>query len=295
MKAAHSSTDKMNNSTSTPDIKSFGSDVAVATTDIPFQVLWLCGIAVSILCHLVQIIFFILIRASRKTDEKILAQITFTRIVATSCEYYIMYGNIISTTRWLIDFIFGLYFASDFAIVCWMLVFTKHLYDKIVVVFNTSKPNLVTVTVTIWAISSPFGIVAVYLLKYHPSYFTIYCNFVYVILKFLIQTFNSLIYIRVFYVALKRGEANSGNLRSILKTAFVAFLLITTTCIQILVTDIIAIISGSERNEVLVKSFCIINSFHVVPLMVIFIIILKGKMRQSITKTLSLRLSELNR
>ncbi|XP_028163997.1 uncharacterized protein LOC114355380 [Ostrinia furnacalis] len=256
-----------------------------------FKVLWLCGIVISILCFLIQITFFILIRSSRKIDEKILCHITFTRIVATVFEFCVMYVQ-----RFFFpwrELTFGIYFTSDFAIVCWMLVFTKHLYDKIVIVFNTTKIKLIIVTVAVWLTSAIFGAVAVYLLRYNTDYFIKFCTFFYVILKLVIQIVNSLIYIRIFYVAFRRRNSNSSDSESVVKVACVAFLLIVTTCIQIIVTDIIAIIKGTETNFVLVKSFCVINSVHVVPLTVIFIIIMKAKMRQTITKTVTVRLMEL--
>lgn len=253
-----------------------------------FQVFWLIGLSTSALCFLIQIIFFLLIRKSRKTDEKILAQITFTRNLVTVCEYYMYY---IQKTRLSNDIMFTIYFVSDFALVCLMLVFAKNLYDNIVTVFSSRKIRLICISIIVWVISLVFGFICIFILKYHINYFELYCKLIYASIKFLIVTINLLIYFRIFYVAFKRGSESTRNVKDVIKTAFVAFLLVTTTCLQVVITDLISYFRNIPT--VLVKTFCVINSFHAVFITLIFVIILKSKISDSVLKTVRLRLSEL--
>lgn len=251
------------------------------------RVFWLSGIAVSAVCLLIQILTFAFIRISRKTDEKILTQITITRILATSSEYYLLYLR--HSVRIYFDLLFTLYFVSDFALVCWMFVFTKNLYDKIVLVFPTSKLNLILTSIFIWTLSLPFGVIGVFMLNKYIMYFVTYCK-LYGLLKLLLVIFTLLIYIKIFYVAIKTRSGITRNVRDVIKSACVACLLITTTCLQILVTDLSTFINGVQ-NIMLAKTFCVINSYHSMFTTFIFFIVLKGRLVYSFRETIRQRFS----
>jgi hypothetical protein len=255
-----------------------------------FQVFWLSGLAVSCVCFLLQIILFILLKSCRKTDEKILAQMTFARIMVTVTEYCIVYHNVVRTIFWK-DLVYTVYFYVDFCLVVWMFVFSKNLYDKIVVVFSGKKLNLIVVSIFVWTFSLPFGLITIYLLKkLYIKQFLLYFK-VYACIKFIIVTLNAIIYFRIFYIAFKRGAEKKRNFSETFKTVYVAFLLVLTTCLQVFVTDVLSLFN---INAVSVKIFCVINSFHVVLITIIFIIILKTKLKESLTKTVSVRLSEMS-
>ncbi|KAL4715661.1 hypothetical protein ACJJTC_006240 [Scirpophaga incertulas] len=107
----------------------FNESVTEAQASDLYKVFWLSGLAVSCFCFLVQIIFFVLLKACRNVDEKILAQMTFARIMVTITEFCVTYNIVTSDIGK--DLIYTAYFYVDFSLVVWMLVFSKNLYDKI--------------------------------------------------------------------------------------------------------------------------------------------------------------------
>lgn len=273
-----------------PEKMNSTEETTTVAYDTALHIFWLIGIVISTLCLLTMTSFFILIRITRKLNEKILAQITFTRLLVTLCEYYIFYfepKSVLSN-----DIMFCTYFATDFALVCLMLAFSKNLYNEIVIVFRAQKLNLIYTTVIIWSLSFILGFLGIYILKYQQFFFDFYCHVIHASLKFLIVSLNIMVYLRIFYVAYRRGKESDRDKKSALKSAFVAFLLVTTTCLQILITDLISY--GQNIPEVVVKAFCVVNSYHAVLITAIYFIIVRKKLGEStIIKTVTIRLSEL--
>ncbi|CAG9788276.1 unnamed protein product [Diatraea saccharalis] len=171
-----------------------------------------------------------------------------------------------------------------------MFVFSKNLYDKIVIVYTRTKLSLLVVSILVWSLSLPFALIAIFTLKLSdPTYFYLYYK-IYACLKFVIVSTNAVIYVKIFYVAFKKRMNRQRNISDISKTAFMAFLLVITTCLQVFITDVLSLFNIT----VSVKIFGVINSFHAVLITIIFITILRAKMRESDARTTNVTMTELS-
>lgn len=253
-----------------------------------FQALWLVGLAVSLLGLLSKIVLFLLIPKCRKFDEKLLFQLTLARTLNTSCEYHIMCIPFDYSTTIVKDVVFGLYIQTDFVLVLWMFVFSKNLYNKVVLVFGVDRPSLVLTTALIWTVTLPVGALCPFLLKI--GYFSMYYN-VYAHLKLLITVVNALIFVKIFNVAIRRGSTASRNTKDLVKTSIVAFILLCITSLQVLVTDILSFYY--YQYTMLVNLFCVVNSYQVIAISVIFVILTKSQTRGSVLKSMSMKLREI--
>ncbi|CAH2041679.1 unnamed protein product, partial [Iphiclides podalirius] len=250
-----------------------------------YQALWLLGISVSLLGLLSKVALFVAIPKCRKFDEKLLFQLTLARTLNTGCEYHIMCVPFTSTV--LKDIVFATYIQTDLVLVLWMFVFSKNLYNKVVLVFAVDKPRLALTAALIWTATLPFGALCPFLLKIRC--FTIYYQ-VYAHLKLLITLVNALIFVEIFNVAIKRGSSTGRNARDLVKSSIVAFILICITSLQVLVTDILSFYY--YQYKMLVNLFCVVNSYQVVAISVIFVILTQSKTKQSVFKSVSFKLRE---
>ncbi|CAK1583030.1 unnamed protein product [Parnassius mnemosyne] len=256
--------------------------------DEVFQIVWLVGISVSLVGLALKISFFILIPKCRNFDEEVLLQLTIARTLNTICEYCIMY---VRSSNVIKDIIYTMYMQTDLVLVLWMFVFSKNLYNKVVYVFPVEKPNLVVMSGLIWIISLPVGLICPSLLKLkHNVYFNIYYK-VYAHIKLFVIVVNALIFFKIFSVAIRKGKSNAHSVKHYVKTAIIAFILICITSLQVLVTDILSFYYYSYT--MLVKIFCVINSFQVIAISVIFVSLVNSKRNESAFRTISIQLKEL--
>ncbi|CAH2090108.1 unnamed protein product [Euphydryas editha] len=253
---------------------------------------WLIGIGVSFVGLLAQLMLFVLVPNSRKFDEVILCQMTIARTLYTVCEYDIMfyvkyYDYIVKNS------VFVLYFHSDVVLLCLMFIFSKNLYNKVVVVFPLQSYNLMVTTVAVWTVPLLLSLLFPFLIKINDEYFEIFYN-VYAHIKFFICILNALVFVEIIRVAFSRNASNSTrNVRDFLKTSLIAFVLVSVTSLQLLITDIISYYYKQIRSQLLVLIFCVVNSYQVVALTGILFVLVRSKMNDSIVRLISIKLDDL--
>lgn len=261
---------------------------------VDFEVLktsWLIGIAVSAICLTIQLFILLLIPNSRKYDEKVLSQMTAARFLNTLCEFLICNGKFASGI-WS-EVVYALYFHSDFALICWMFVFTKNLYDKVVLVFVFEKLSMLVVSCLVWTLTAPIGILCPVLLTLSEgSFFQLYYK-VYSHVKFFILLLNALVFFEIFHVAIRIGVDKSKNIRHLVKTAIIAFILICITSLQVLVSDLLSYFKNDDQKMFVIFVFCVINSFQAIAITIIFIILARKKVSDSMLMVISVKLKKL--
>lgn len=245
------------------------TDVFDDISDEPSEVekyIWLTGIALSTLCLILQLVLFKIRPQLRKMDQKILTQLTVARLLNSILEYLMTCGVFNLYTR---DVTFALYLQTDIVLVCWMFVYTKNLYDKVVLVFALQKWNFVILSVLIWILTIPLGVLCPVFLML--GYFTEFYQ-AYSLLKFAILTVNVLFFCRIFYVIINRSKNSNRNFTEILKTCIISFILVCLTSLQVFVNDILSFL---EVN-ITTNAFCVINSFQAIAATIIFLILARN-------------------
>lgn len=229
--------------------------------------IWISGIVLSTICLILQLVLFKILPRIRKIDQKILTQLTVARLLNTLLEFIMSHMLFNLYTR---DIIFALYLQTDAVLVCWMFIYTKNLYDKVVLVFALQKWNFVHLSLLIWLLTIPIGVLCpVFLiLEYFTEYYKVYAW-----LKFIILTVNVLFFCKIFYVIITRSKKSNRNFTDIIKTCVISFILVCITSIQVFVTDILSYLEASDN---VTDPFCIINSFQVLAVTIIFLILAKN-------------------
>ncbi|OWR48358.1 hypothetical protein KGM_205462 [Danaus plexippus plexippus] len=256
-----------------------------------FFTLWLIGISVSLVGLLIQSFLFIMVPGCRKFDEIILTEMTTSRLLYTTCECYIMfyvqYNGFIVKTVLLV-----LYIHTDITFVVLMFVFTKNLYNKLVVVFPLPTYNIVLTSVTTWLTPFLISLLCPLLLNMKGSFFNIFYTS-YAHIKFVVCVLNGFIFVEILRVAFKRGVGSNRNIRDYLKTACINFVLVSITSLQVCVTDVISYYYSVIRSHTLVLIFCVINSYQVLALTGIFVVLVRSKLNDSMIRLISIKLNNL--
>lgn len=252
-----------------------------------YKIFWLIGFSVSVLCVLIQLFLYVILASSRKLDQKILTQLTVARLGNVIVEYFVMGGT--SDDPKIRDTVFALYIQTDAALIFWMFVFTKNLYDKVVLVFSLKKISFVLVSVSIWLLTLPIGLLCPLLLSIHDGrgFNTFY--FVYGIVKFIILSMNLLFFCRIFWVAISRRPER--DFKGLLRTCVVSFILVSITSLQVLLTDLTTFFA-KDHEALLSFAFGVVNSYQVLPITIIFVILSKPG-TESIRKTIVSKLKGL--
>lgn len=245
---------------------------------IIIKAIWTVGILMSALAWFIQIFIFIRVSQSRIIDEIVLTQLSLARILNTCSEFVLIFETLNDPiARSALQF---WNFYTDFVLPCWMFVFTKNLYDKVVSVFHQDwQKRIWTVTIVVWILPIPGAVIATYILRYNTNYFHLFFN-IYCILKFIIVIINSVLFIVIFKISFTMNKSNRYNRKwkSLLRTIIVAFILSCVSFIQVLTTDILSIFNGSNM---LIEIFCVLNSFQVVAVTDIFIVIVRNNCTRS--------------
>lgn len=248
-------------------------------------VLWIIGILASFLGSLLQISLLIIVRKGRKFDEIVMCQMTLARTMYTVMEYY-FYHHVQDASFVTKLFIFFFYIYFDVVSLMLMFVFTQNLYNKVVVVFPLKSYNLVLVSAIVWIASVPVGILCPFLLSLYNGSFGIFYK-VYAYVKFIVCCINALIFIRIISVSLKNVEKQR-NIKDFLKTSAMAFVLVTVTCLQVLVTDLISFLYDKIKSDLLVSVFCVVYSYQAVICTGIFIVLIKTKINNPIIRVFAI-------
>lgn len=263
-------------------------------------VFWFLGISFSVVCLLAQMFIYIVLPLSRKLDQKILTHLTVARLLNSIIEYLILRLKTTSLPI-LRDVIFAVYLQTDTALFCWMFFFTKILYFKMVqeVFAMNDKISFILVSVTIWLGTLLIGILCPVFLNIDlhnrkngrdTKHFVMFYD-VYGIVKFIILTINLLFFCRIFWVAMKMKTERDVNVKGVLKTCLVSFILVSITSLQVLLTDFSSYFLN--KYEQLNLDFKVINSFQVLAITTIFVILTKGICKDSLGKTLILKCQRL--
>lgn len=256
--------------------------------------LWYTGMGFSITCLFIQVFLYIVLPSSRKLDQKILTQLTIARLLSIVFEYGSIYE---SDNKMQTSVVILLYFHSDATVVCWMSVFTKRLYQKLVTVF-AEETNFTCVSITVWLGTLPIGVTSGALVYVNSNYIYKFCS-VYCTVKCMILTFNLLIFIRIIRVVVT--VEIDRNLKSTLKTCINSFLLLSVTSLQVLIrffyTDQMPFFVPTHddyRNSLLII-FAIMSCYQVLAITLIFIMILNAANRSdhSIVEIIVFRLKSI--
>lgn len=182
----------------------------------------------------------------------------------------------------------ALYLQFDAALICWMFVFTKNLYDDIVKVF-AQKPSFTVVTAIIWGVSILIGLICPFLLildkKYESeqnstmifeAYYQIYST-----VKLVILIVNLVMFWSIFKVVIQK---NDKTFRSVLKTCVVSFILVTISSVQVFLQVAFSEIL-SHYLETYPEWFALIHSYQIIPITSIFVMITQNGCRnESLTE-----------
>ncbi|KAF9823397.1 hypothetical protein SFRURICE_006610 [Spodoptera frugiperda] len=215
------------------------------------------GIAISSLCLILQLVLYIIRPKIRKLDQKILTQLTVARLINSIMELLMTYQYFNDYTK---DLVFALYFHTDAALISWMFVFTNNLYEKVVLVFVIKKISFLILSLLVWIIAVPIGVLCPVSLV-NDFFFDYYK--VYSWLKFVVLTVNLLFFGRIFYVIATRNQQTNRNMKDIVKTCIISFVLVCMTSLQVFINDILSYLEMTTLSNI----FSLINNFHVVSLL----------------------------
>lgn len=241
---------------------------------------WLTGIAVSAVSFLCQIGLLFCYPPCRKYDEKTLCMLSLARTMNSVAEFNVVNGVFQAEY----DIILVTYFYWDFVLVCWMFVFSKNLYDKVVAVFNVPQYSLTKVAIIIYTVSILPSLPSILIKFMEFKIFQIYYR-VYASTKFVLLIINSYLFIRIFIVMFKNHGNRTRNIAHIVKAAVVSFILLCMTSLQTFIVDVYALIGNP--GCLIPLSFCVVNSFQTLAMTIIFAILISSKIRKSSRLTVS--------
>lgn len=256
------------------------------------KTLWLSGLSISGVAFTIQVLVLVVFSWSRRFDEIVITQLAAARIANSISEFLILYGEITLMKR---NVLFFFSFYTDFVLVCWMFVFTKNLYNKFVIVFTSDCNRWFFTSAIVWAIPLPVGLGPAFDITIDQ--FLIFYN-VYCVLKFLLLIIISIIFIKMLRVAVKsyRSDAVNKKLRDTLKICIFHFIILCISCLQVLLTDIIStMIYSNLLGDSAILWNCVVNSYQVCAVFVIFVILVKGHMKKDKIKTILRRFSSVLR
>lgn len=266
----------------------------VLPLDTTSVVFWLGGITTSSVCLLIQILLYVVVPSSRKLDQMILTQLTIARM-GKDIDNFVMMALQINDLEVLCAHVtLGLNLLTDAAITFWMFIFTKNLYDKVIQVFTLRETNFVVLSVCVWLLTVPIGIVCPVFLSFNFRY----CNIFYiafVVIKFIILSINFMFFCRIFWVII--NLKTDRDLKRLIKTCVVSLILLLITSLQAIVE--VMFVDVSTYFFVLIKykdlghTFKIINSYQVLAITAIFIVLSRDPQHDSIKKTLVVKLKNI--
>lgn len=266
----------------------------VVPLDTPSQILWLGGIVSSAVCISLQIFLYVVLPSSRKLDQLILTQLTIARM-GNVIDNYVMISLQINDLSVLCAHItLGLHLLTDSTITFWMFIFTKNLYDKVIQVFTLRETNFVLLTVCIWVLTLPIGIVCPLFLSINYTYCNIF-YYSYVVVKCIILLINFLFFCKIFWVIVT--IKTDRDLKRLLRTCVVSLMLLFITSLQALVevmfVDVTSYFLLLIKFKDLGYTFKVLNSYQVIAITAIFVVLSRDTQHNSIQKTLVMRLKKI--
>ncbi|PZC82211.1 hypothetical protein B5X24_HaOG211019 [Helicoverpa armigera] len=225
--------------------------------------IWIVGLGLSVQCLIIQVLLFVGLPRVRKMDQKILTQLTAARLINNIMEFLI--SNMIMN-EYTLDVTFALYLQTDLVMICWMFVYTRHLYEKVVLVFTLHKWNFILLSVLIWTIMIPSGVLCpiTLMLGYFQQYYNLCAG-----LKFIVLAANIVFFCRILHVMVSRSRVCERNVSDIIKTIVITLLFVFLTILQVLVNDILSVFNVQSATDV----FFIINSYQPLVATILFVML----------------------
>lgn len=255
------------------------------TVSFELQVVWLTGISVSLVCLIVQILLYILVPCSRKRDQMLLTHLSLARFLNVLFEFVWVNVNL-AVANAVLEAVFAFYIYTDAAQICWMFVFMKNLFDNVVNVFR-EKTSLILVSAIIWILTIPIGLLCPLFLaidyeikqKIYFKHFFIS----YTCVKLVILFVNLVMFWKVFNVARRRSTRSV----SLLRMSIVSCMLATISSLQALLTDFLSITADIREISL---AFGIINSYQVLAITTMFVMLVQSVCNKSLTETIGKKL-----
>lgn len=251
--------------------------------------IWFLGIAVSVLGILIQVFFFSLFSESRKFDQKVLFQLSIAKLISTSCEHVICITPIGALTR---EIFITFYMLTDWILFLLEYVFAKNLYDKVVIAYTMQKVSLTLLSGAIWTSGILIGIFRFYLEKKYKTYVKL-MQFILAGIKLFILVMNILFFSKIFKVVVTRRNQKDQNMSAIIKICAISFALVCITTLQGLLSVIMIDIYLhfiSQFKNFTYRAFCVANSFQIVVITVIFVVLVKNGTDDNVMKSVKQKL-----
>lgn len=230
--------------------------------------LWIIGLVISALCVVLQFVLYVIRPEIRKLDQKILTQLTIARLSNTLFEYLLvnLYSSLDTS-----GLIFACYQYTDTVLVCWMFVYAKNIYNKLVSVF-VLEWNFIKQSLVIWICAIPVGALCPTFMemKFYTEYYQSY-----VWVKLLVLLVNLTFFFRILLIVIHKSYKGnvSRNVVDILKTCIISFILVCITSLQALLQVVLTdVMTYFKEGSV----FFVLNSFQAVADTIIFLILAKN-------------------
>lgn len=154
-------------------------------------------------------------------------------------------------------------------------------------VFALNKTSFVLISVLNWVLTVPIGVMCFMLMIIDPNYYGL-LYYMYAFVKFIILALNLLIFCRLFWEVIKKNTESDANKKSMLKTCAVSFVLLCVLGVQaflqlVLLLGLVSYFTVYAEQIVFV--YLIMNSFQVVAITTIFVILTKASCDDSLWKT----------
>ncbi|GBP49368.1 hypothetical protein EVAR_24673_1 [Eumeta japonica] len=149
------------------------------------RVLWLIGIFTSVLGLILQMFLLCVLPKCRRYDEFALFQLTIVRVLNTTGEHVLIF-NVLSVPY---HFVIFWNFYTDLSLACWMFLFTKNLFDRIVLVFVNNDRHRLSIDFTVtWLVPVPLALVAPY--AFSTAYYITFCAIKLIITSVNVRSFK---------------------------------------------------------------------------------------------------------
>lgn len=233
----------------------------------------ICGLSLAVAGVIIQIVWFVKDKKIRRKDQKILLQLS----IASLINMYINESgpwNLPYRDLKVFQIIYGaIYAETDMVTLALMFVFTYHLYEKVLNVFVHKNCSATKQSLYIWIVPLPFAIICSVLMVFPIIDCYAYICTPYYVMKYTVLVINVNFFIVIIKTAINRNEMKS-NLQ-IIKVCIVSMLIIITIGVQS-VLFAIAFLTNSNRNTSIILSCFVFETFYVVAVTVIFMIISKN-------------------
>lgn len=174
------------------------------------------------------------------------------------------------------DITFILYMQTDAVVICWMSIYTKNLYDKVVIVFPLKNWKFLRLSLLGWLLTIPIGLLCpiLLILDHFIEYYKVWVS-----LKLIVLSMNMLVFCKIFYVIINKCIESKTNFAGIMKACVISFILVCITGLHALLQCMLEHVLTylwSPVNMTWIDACYILNSFQAIPITVIFLILTKN-------------------